>query len=243
MNYRLLSNFALKVGVVGAAVALAAGAGFAAYRITYTLAHQPQRMPGPPIIEPGSLEHQRLEALRERAREIAVAYNSLPKFVGELGGIRFVAEGEALDIGKCPAPAQEADPGVAIGTPLEIRPSYLPGPPHQVVQLPTFVCAYDRSIVLQSGREYYFDQGDVTIIRGLNAALHAMAPREYMEATAIDGRPAVLVRSPDVVDPATGKSYRFLPQQVLVREAFGITIVRGNLSIDQLIKIAEGLNR
>ena len=193
-----------------------------------------QWVPPTPGVPPPLAELERL-----RQEEV-----SKPKFEGVLNGIRIYSpdappedQPESPCIGAKPEEVEYPDMSAVAGTPLEIVPAYLPAGAEE--QPPTFgpvvVC---RGIVAWVERAWSIPgKGDFNIRRrqGEHAAAIAV-PAGRLSAATIDGKPAVL-KKPLVEGYDSAAVY--------LAEDFGMTVVSGaalGLSMDEMIKIAEGLN-
>ena len=193
-----------------------------------------QWVPPAPTVPPPLAE---LERLRQEEA-------SKPKFEGVLNGIRIYSpdappedQPESPCIGAKPEEVGYPDMSAVAGTPLEIVPAYLPAGAEE--QPPTFgpvvVC---RGIVAWVERAWSIPgKGDFNIRRrqGEHAAAIAV-PAGRLSAATIDGKPAVL-KKPLVEGYDSAAVY--------LAEDFGMTVVSGaalGLSMDEMVKIAEGLN-
>ena len=162
-----------------------------------------------------------------------------PVFDGELNGLRI---GPSVNPrGLCtPGEVRHAPMDVAVGTPMEIQPQYLPPESNQYESV-TSVCG-DR--VIGVFREYAiapdsarFGGGRVSIARrtgGHEVPLQQAASRA--SAVSIMGRPAVAFR------PLTPEGWG--SSALVIAEPWGTTTLQAfGLPAEELQKIAEGLYR
>ena len=120
------------------------------------------------------------------------------------------------------------------GTPMEIVPTYLPAGAEEIP--PTFGPTVCKGVLVYVERQWVIrDKGAYLVIRS-HQGEHAAAidaPAERVSAATVGGKPAVLVKP--LVE---GYDYA----GVYLAEDFGITTVVGDgLSLEETIKIAEGL--
>lgn len=152
-------------------------------------------------------------------------------------------------------PCLKPDPGLpleqrvrsadaAAGTELEISPSYLPPKTHLVYGEAGWCSAGESGLarvekVFQVGADPNVMRfGGVLIIARVRGERYAdsQIAIERLKAGTILGRPAV------IGEPITKSGLG--PSEVIIAEPFGVTIVRANgLTLDELIRIAEGLYR
>lgn len=179
---------------------------------------------------------------RERGRRINEALQreaKRPLFSGTMAGLTFITPDQADTTIPCDGTISEVTgeqaKALVRGTELDIIPSYLP--PFAGLypaRATAFVCA-DRVI------GYGVDFGSVIISRGRLKGAHSFAPLDRMRETTIKGRPAVLIDGVSYLDPVSGREVRTPHAAVYINEEFGVTKIVGTY-LDELIKVAEGLN-
>ena len=192
-----------------------------------------QWVPPAPTVPPPLAELDRLR--QEEA--------SKPKFEGVLNGIRIYPpdappeeEPKSACTGAKPEEVQHSDMSAVAGTPMEIVSTYLPAGAEEVP--PTFGPVVCKGIVAWVERSWWLPgKGDFNIrrSRGEHAAPISV-PAERLSAATIGGKPAVL-KKPLVEGYDSAAVY--------LAEDFGMTVVSGaalGLSMDEMVKIAEGLN-
>jgi hypothetical protein len=192
-----------------------------------------QWVPPAPTVPPPLAE---LERLRQEEA-------SKPKFEGVLNGIRIYSPDAPAEeqpktacTGAKPEEVEHPDMSAAVGTPLEIVPTYLPAGAEESdpTFVPVVVC---RGVVARVERSWWIPgKGDFRIIRrqGEHAAAIAV-PAERLSQATIGGKPAVVVKP--LVEGYDSAA-------VYLAEDFGMTVVSGaalGLSMDEMVKIAEGL--
>lgn len=152
-------------------------------------------------------------------------------------------------------PARYVSESEAVGTDVEIKPSYVP----EGVELTnTEVVACGNTVVLQgfeyrvperlaegrtsvrSFRDLAWAGGDFVVVRmlGRESRFPMNGPAEYRQAIEIAGKSAVLAKpfQPEGIDNG---SYQF---SLVIKESFGVTAVCGmGLPVNEFLKIAEGL--
>jgi len=193
----------------------------------------------------GSERARLLAENNRRFNEAAARFASNPPFVGELNGITFYSDDDFLPHTPCQFKDVEINPDVAhrqvAGTPMDIRPSYLPYGIPPVPQEEGFWGCNGR--VYHALRRFSGVGGNVEVARWVYPHVSARAPRQYLEPTAIAGRPAVVQRNELYFNPVFQRNDPAGLQAVIVREEWGLTIVQGFMPIEELVKVAAGLNR
>jgi hypothetical protein len=193
----------------------------------------------------------------EEAKQIAEAIDpdkiTIPEgkdsFKGTLNGIRLYSDLRGRDNrkegclwGSYGLNDPEAE-GVAIppGTPLDVVPSYLPE---------------GYSLYTKSGRtcggpidlveaQYFapepgFPGFGVLRLSG-EPAWYSHYSEDWLAPETVDGHPAVFIAPPAwVAEVSPDRDY---PVQLVVKEDFGLTVVAGQISLEEAKRVAEGLNR
>jgi len=123
-------------------------------------------------------------------------------------------------------------------TPLEIVPSYLPEG-YSLLEKTATACGGPIDLV-----EAYFDltpgDGDGFSVRRFSgeAAWFASYSEDWLTPGTIAGRPAVFI-----APPAWASYMTYMWIEVVVKEDSGLTVVTGQISLDEAKRVAEGLNR
>jgi hypothetical protein len=158
-------------------------------------------------------------------------------FSGTLNGVRFYNDLDQAALAKedCPFDPYTLPTGVQ-STPfadsrLQIVPSYLPAGA-TVGQITTKDCG--SKDVTYANINY---TGGFLITRfSGEPAWYSMASDDWYTAMTVAGRPAVLIAEPDWSGVNTFKT-------LIVVEEFGATVLQASTSVDELVHVAEGLNR
>ena len=192
----------------------------------------------------------------EEARQIAEAIDRdnirIPQgkgsFMGPLNGIRFYNDlhgdnrKEGCLWGSYGLNDPEAD-GVEIppGTPLDVIPSYLPegyslyrkygttcGEPIDLAE-----AQYTAQTPGLVGFEILRFSGE--------PAWYCAYSEDWLAPETVDGHPAVFIAAPAWASKAN--AVRNYPVQLVVKEDFGLTVVTGQISLEEAKRVAAGLNR
>ena len=116
-------------------------------------------------------------------------------------------------------------------SPLAIRPTYLPEG-FSEGQTIAHDCGGGLELV-----EASFRGGGLGVIRASGErAWYSVYSEDWITAVTIAGLPAVVIASPEWAKEEERPT-------VVVREAFGITVVYGSASLEDAIRVVEGLNR
>ncbi|MGB6836249.1 MAG: hypothetical protein WBF66_00915 [Dehalococcoidia bacterium] len=188
----------------------------------------------------------------EQAEEIAAAINRqdvrIPQgkdtFRGLLNGIRFYdgLDGDNREEGCLWGNYGLEDPdvdGVEIpaGTDLDVLPSYLPEG-YSLHDKSGFTCGGTIDLV---EAEFSRKPGLIDlVVRRLSGELawYSVYSEDWLAPGTIAGRPAVFISPPSWAAQETDVGV-----QVVVKEDFGLTVVSGQVSLEEAKRIAEGLNR
>jgi len=188
----------------------------------------------------------------EEAKQIAAAINRqdvrIPQgkdtFRGLLNGIRFYdgLEGDNREEGCLWGNYGLEDPdvdGVEIpaGTALDVLPSYLPEG-YSLYEKSGFTCGGTIDLVkAEFGRKPGLIDLGISRLSG-EPAWYSVFSEDWLTPGTIAGRPAVFISPPSWAAQETD-----VRVQVVVKEDFGLTIVSGQVPLQEAKRIAEGLSR
>jgi len=201
------------------------------------------------VAEEFGLTVVRASSLQE-AKQIAEGLHgsqiSLPEvkgsYTGPLNGIRFYNNlhgnnrKEGCAWGAYGVEDPRAD-GTVIppGTPLDIVPSYLPAG-YSLEEKHATSCGTAIDLVDANFRR---DDGVSLVVWRLSGepAWYSVYSQDWLTAGTVDGRPAVFIGPPSWASQAD------VSVQVVVSEEFGLTVVTGQVPLEEAKRVAEGLNR
>jgi hypothetical protein len=151
-----------------------------------------------------------------------------PRFNGVVNGIRlYDPDVGPPRQGTCgDAPSRWVSIDRAAGTPLDIRPTYLPP---GVVEASAFAVECDGVVDIVERRYHGGVIGTITRYRG-EQAIDILAPRDRIKPITVAGKRAVLI------EPITPLHTTY----IAVAEEFGITAANGD-DPDEMIKVLESL--
>ena len=186
-----------------------------------------------------------LEQALEIAESLRLDHISLPEakagFTGPLSGIRFYNNlhgnnrKEGCAWGAYGVEDPRAD-GTVIppGTQLDVLPSYLPAG-YSLEEKHGTSCGAAIDLV-----DANFRRGEVSLVvwrLSGEPAWYSVYSEDWLTAGTVDGRPAVFIAPPAWASQAD------VSVQVVVREEFGLTVVTGQVPLEEATRVAEGLNR
>jgi len=188
----------------------------------------------------------------EAAKEIAAGINRqdirIPQgkdtFRGPLNGIRFYngLHGDNRQEGCAWGPYGLEEPDakwvdIPSGSALDALPSYLPEG-YQLDMKSGFTCGGTIDLV-EAGFSRTPGFIDLVIWRlSGEPAWYSVFSEDWLTPSTIAGRPAVFIAAPEWAAQQTDVGV-----QVIEREDFGLTVVSGQVTLEEAKRIAEGLNR
>ncbi len=163
-------------------------------------------------------------------------------FAGELNGVRFFdtyhRQEPPSDCEWGPVGIISSQQAVALatGSPLDIKPDYLPANVGESSK-----GAYRCGSSTDAVESNFAPPGQRTTLQIIRLsgepAWYSVYSDDWYTKQTVAGRPAVLVSPPDWA--ASDSSFR----QLVIVEPFGITVLRGGLPANQLLQVAQRLNR
>jgi len=188
-----------------------------------------------------------LEEAQQIAESLDLDQISLPEakdsFTGPLSEIRFYnnlhgnnrTEGCAWGIyGNEDPRADGAE--IPADTPLDVLPSYLPKGYSLYEKRGTTCGSTIDAVETQFNRKPGLIDFSVWRLNG-EPAWYPVFSEDWLTAGSVDGRPAVFIA------PPSWASETDVSVEVVVKEDFGLTVVIGQITLQEAIRVAEGLDR